>query len=129
MKKILALTLSMGLLSFSAFAQDEFEMNEQDASFMAESADVEAMDAEFDFYSTDAVVGGIIGGAVGAIGADRWDRERDRDRGGRHWATCYAQNRRGQTFAASGRSAWQAQNQAMRRCLNVSRACRQLGCR
>lgn len=75
----------------------------------------------------DDLARGIIGGIIGVI-ADQYDRDH-RDRGYRGQVTCFAQNRRGETFRAVGNRARPAQQAALKKCYRVSRDCRPAGCR
>lgn len=140
MKKIVMIAMS-ALMAVPALAMDgvvdsNAQIIEQEQGAM-NPADLEAMGDETTFFRSNdgaAIVGGIVGGIIGAIAADRWDRDNYRPgrpgRPGRdRWVTCFAQNRRGQTFRATARRARVAQDQAMRKCYDYSRACRPLGCR
>lgn len=140
MKKFVVIALS-ALMAVPAFAvngiADENQVIEQEQGAM-DPAELEATSDENTFYRSstgEAIVGGVIGGIIGAIAADRWDRDngyrpgRPGRPGADRWVTCYAQNRRGETFRATARRARMAQDQAMRKCYQYSRACRPLGCR
>lgn len=135
MKKFVVIALS-ALMAVPAFATTQVadaQIIEQEAGAM-NPADLEAMSDENTFFRSntgEAIVGGVIGGIIGAIAADRWDRESYRPGrpGPARWVTCFAQNRRGDTFRATARRARMAQDQAMRKCYQYSRACRPLGCR
>lgn len=136
MKKFLAaaLTVSAMVLPLQGFAQT---IDHESGAMSREEAS--QLGPQMNFYGNDgaAVVGGIIGGIIGAIAADAWDKQHPGHGGG--WGpghgpgdgfiTCYAQNRRGEMFRASSRFARVAQDRALEKCYDVSRACRPMGCR
>ncbi len=142
-KMILALA-SVLMVGATSFANAEVVdvtasgLVEQEAGAM-NPVDLETLGDETTFYRSntgEAIVGGIIGGVIGAIAADRWDRDNGNGyRPGRpgngfgRAITCYAQNRRGEIFRATARRARVAQEVALEKCYDYSRACRALGCR
>ncbi|MBX2993909.1 MAG: hypothetical protein KF681_03790 [Bdellovibrionaceae bacterium] len=144
-KMILTLAAVSAFATSAAWAQsdDGFQSAEQYASeqqvFELEPGAMSAQDVQALQTSEAATSGnttygrgddlarGIIGGIIGVI-ADQYDRGH-RDRGYRGQVTCFAQNRRGETFRAVGNRARPAQQAALNKCYRVSRDCRPAGCR
>lgn len=124
MKKVFLSFLTIAMFSTASFAQvTEDQILEQEDGAIA-TADMQPLTSEVGTYSKagDAIVGGIIG----AIGADRWDRDHHHpDRN----VTCFARNGRGETFRATARRARAAQDLALRKCYRFSKHCRPVGCR
>lgn len=72
------------------------------------------------------LVGVIIGGIIGAIGAGIIEKDhRNKNR----QVTCYAKNGRGNVFRAQGKRPRAVQARAMDKCYRDSFRCRELGCR
>lgn len=83
------------------------------------------LDANYARGKGGAIVGGIIGGIIGGlIIADHFDKHPHKYR----HVVCYAQNRRGQIFRATGNRGRWVQERAMDKCYATSRFCRPLGC-
>lgn len=124
MKKFFVM-LTVGLMSFSAFAQEEVtQENSQDLS-----------QEEMTYATPGEIIGGVIGGVIGGINAGRgggWGPGRGHGPGrgpGRPQAyVCYARNLRGQTFQANDWDSGRAQRQAMNECLRNSQRCQPAGC-
>lgn len=112
MKKSLVTVLSIGLLSFSALAENE-------------SAGMSVPQAQFYSAAGEVITGETLGGIEGAVSAESLAPQYRR----RRWVTCYAEDNWGRIFAASSYNAWAAQDRAMRRCFSYSYYCRRLGCR
>jgi hypothetical protein len=72
------------------------------------------------------LVGVIIGGIIGAIGAGIIEKDH---RYKSRQVTCYAKNGRGNVFRAQGKRPRAVQARAMDKCYRDSFRCRELGCR
>lgn len=82
----------------------------------------------FDASAGDVIGGIIIGGIIGLIGASIIERDGHHKWHGRN-VTCFAKNKRGEVFRASGRRPRAVQARAIDKCYRFSRVCRPLGCR
>lgn len=125
MKKILA-ALVIALGASTTLAADGYEDYVYDINLATEEVNTNADGA----YAGTQDLGDIIRIIIaGAIAADRLDRDHSR-RGYRGRVTCYADDRRGRTFAASGNRPRRVQERALNQCERRSyNRCRPLGCR
>lgn len=111
-----------------AYEYNEGAMSLFDLQEVAPDAVAEEGAQSVDASTGDVIGGIIIGGIIGLIGASIIDNNGHHKWHGRN-VTCYAKNRRGEVFRASGKRARAVQARALDKCYRFSRVCRPLGCR
>jgi hypothetical protein len=119
LKRFFATALFATLLAPAAFAQDLNVEQANEVNTSGVQQNQQEMSVNVGDIIKKVIVGAIDAGVLdGAAGRAGYQRQ----------VTCFAQNRRGQTFAAVGNRPNIVQQRAVNQCYASSQVCRPLGC-